>query len=104
MRAKVEHVFQVVSGNEAAVRIRESALSRTEKERTPLVCHLRFGQPVREPEETAAEPGLVAWARVPRLGRGEDIAESVTNLGLTAGSTEHKEVCSDRSRAYSECP
>jgi len=41
--------------DEAAVRIREAALPRTEEERTSAVCHLRVGQSVSQSAETAAE-------------------------------------------------
>ena len=52
VRSKVEHVF---AGDEAEVRICEAALSRTEEERAPAVCHLRAGQSVSQSEKTAAD-------------------------------------------------
>ena len=43
-----------VSGDEATVRIRESALPGAEEKRASAVCHLRAGQPVCEPQKAAA--------------------------------------------------
>src|SRR3989442_15862518 len=54
----MERVFEggaCISGDEAAVRIREAALPRTEEERASAVCHLRVGQSVSQSAETAAE-------------------------------------------------
>src|ERR1022692_2070213 len=51
-----------VSGDEAEIWLRKSALPRAEEERASLVCHLRAGQPGREPEETAVECGVVPSA------------------------------------------
>ena len=44
-----------VSGDEAAVRICEAALPRTEEECAPAVCHLRVGQSVSQSAKTAAD-------------------------------------------------
>ena len=43
-----------VSSDEVEVRVRESALSRAEEECAPVVCHLRFGEPVCQPQKAAA--------------------------------------------------
>jgi hypothetical protein len=43
-----------VSSDEVEVRIRESALPRTEEERASAVCHLRAGQRVCQSQETVA--------------------------------------------------
>ena len=48
-----------VWGDEAEVRLREAALSRTKEERQPVVCSVRPGEPVSVAEKTAASgPGL----------------------------------------------
>src|SRR6266851_2420948 len=55
---QIERAFQggaCVSGDEAAIRICEAALPRTEEERAPAVCHLRVGQSVSQSAETAAD-------------------------------------------------
>src|SRR5216683_1574780 len=57
-----------VSGDEAEVRVRESALSRAEEERAPAVCHLRAGEFVCESQKTAA--GRDGVASHPRFGPG----------------------------------
>ena len=61
-----------VSGDEAQVRIRESALPGVEEERAPAVCHLRPGEFVCQPQEVAAGGiGFVCSARRPRDGKRE---------------------------------
>ena len=81
-----------LSSNEAEVRVRKSSLSRTEEERPSVVCYLRLGQPVRKPEETAAERGVVAWRRVSRLRRHENISQSLTDPGSTRDFLSTKKV------------
>ena len=61
-----------VSGDEAEVRVRESALLGIEEERAPLVCHLRPGESVSQSQEVAAGSVVfVCSARRPRDGKGE---------------------------------
>ena len=59
-----------VSSDEAAVRIRESTLSRAEEERAPAVRHLCAGKSVCEPQKTARRGvgscGFVPYARLQR--------------------------------------
>ena len=52
-----------ISGDEAEVWIRESALPRAEEKRASAVCHLRARQPVHEPQKAAA--GHVGSGRAP---------------------------------------
>jgi transposase, IS5 family len=59
---QIERAFEggaCVSGDEAAVRVCEAALPRTEEERAPAVCHLRVGQSVSQSAETAADGHLI---------------------------------------------
>jgi hypothetical protein len=53
VRSKVEHVFQVISGDEGEIWICEAALPRTEEERASVVRDLRVGQSVSQSSETA---------------------------------------------------
>src|SRR5580704_14144535 len=97
-----------VSSDEAEVRIRESALPRTEEERAPAVCELRPRQLVCEPEETAA--GGVGSVHL-RLGqtRSEwrpdggtnEVPESESRAGAEFPSFD---IAPFRNSAYSECP
>src|SRR5450631_2978999 len=59
-----------VCGNEAEVRVCESALSRIEEERQPAVRHLRPGQPVLGAQEAVVLSGVVSFqdARQPERG------------------------------------
>ena len=50
-----------VWGNEAEVRVCESALPRIEKERQPAVRHLRPGQPVPGAQEAVVRSGVVSF-------------------------------------------
>ena len=63
-----------VSGHEAEVRLRESALSRAEEERAPTVCHLRSGQPVCEPQKAAAFGGVTS--RTCRVHGREELVQT----------------------------
>src|SRR5690348_8833933 len=47
-----------VSGAQAEVRVRESALPRAEEKRTPTVCHLCAGQSVCQSQEADAGAGV----------------------------------------------
>jgi len=88
VRSKVEHVL----GDEAEVRIREVALSRTGEERQPTVCHLRPGKPVHGSQEAAVLAGVVVCKQHPptRTDKSEspnDLRECVNQPDLPCGLT-----------------
>ena len=58
-----------VSGDEAEVRIRESALPGAEEERASVVCHLRSGQPVCQSQQTAARGVILCPLRMAKGGQ-----------------------------------
>src|SRR5947207_9996909 len=87
-RTKSSVAFQggaCVSGDEAAIRICEAALPRTEEERAPAVCHLRVGQSVSQSAEIAADgrridAGKPLFALTRRETRGECLHQNSSRL------------------------
>src|SRR5262249_26226862 len=80
-----------VSSDETEIRLREGALSRTEEERAPVVCHLCASEPVREPQEAAAA-SVESWGET-SAGRAEP-----------GSAFPSSAIDSVRSSACSECP
>ncbi len=73
-----------VSSDEAEVRIREGALSRTEEERAPALRHLRASQLVCKPQETAAGgvgSSIFAWPKRSQDGGTKQVPESESRTG-----------------------
>ena len=104
VRAKVEHVFQVMKLKFGFVK---SALSRTEEERAPVVCHLWAGQSVCQSQEAAADGGIASPLRfLPGETQGKT-KRTAPRKAPERSIGEHFPTAatgSVRSYAYSECP
>jgi len=81
VRAKVEHVFQVMKLKFGFVK---SALSGAEEERAPPVCHLCPGEPVYEPPENCWRHRLAVSSVWPNAD-GREPNPSARKVLSTAG-------------------
>ena len=77
-----------VSDHEAEVRVREGALPRTREERQPAVCHLRPGQPLHRPLDTAA------------AGAGISPPQASVRRSFAGGSRERRTTIGTENRNY----
>jgi hypothetical protein len=97
-----------VSGDEAAVRIRESALPGAEEKCASAVCHLRAGQPVYEPQNAAARhvgSGRASHGEKRSQNGGTEPDPKDSDAALeTAFPEQLKNIIRLRNSAYSESP
>ena len=90
-----------VWGDEAEVRIREAALSRTEEECQPTVCGVRAGEPLPAAEKTAASrPGLTP-AGLPQVRPPQRKQDRQPH---PIAGTSRRNVHGTKTQAYSEFP
>src|SRR5882672_7113316 len=94
-----------VWSDEAEVRIREAALSRTEEERQPAVCGVRPGEPVSAAQKAVApDAGLAREPRLLSTGEPPKRAEDRRNRNPNACTGMAEILIASKTQACSEFP